>query len=224
MPAIPTETAPQTRGARSYGGQADSYTINLVEMAETAEGGELQCGGVDLTHNPCGDNRTFKAALERGCDTILAKYGDVSDVHVPWAYASIVDPRYFPKGANLEQVDVMQLGKSVNFCVAPFDGARLCKIGDDRSVFATKDQANQLSHSLCRVLRHKIGNCRGSVFRCDEGGWVDIDAVIDDRNNDIFPPTTSRGHHGGDQVAGIWTEEIEISGPGSKVSKHHEPE
>ena len=86
----------------------------------------------------------------------------------------------------------MQLGKSVNFCVAPFDGAPLCKIGDDRSVFATKDQANQLSHNLCRVLRHKIGNCRGSVFRCDEGGWVDIDAVIDDRNNDIFPPSTSR--------------------------------
>ena len=50
----------------------------------------------------------------------------------------IVDPRYFPKGANLEQVDVMQLGKSVNFCVAPFDGAPLCRIGDDRSVFATK--------------------------------------------------------------------------------------
>ena len=30
-----------------------SYTINLVEMADTAEGGELQCGGVDLTYNPC---------------------------------------------------------------------------------------------------------------------------------------------------------------------------
>ena len=111
---------------------------------------------------------------------------------MPWAYASIDDPRYFPKGANLEQVDVTQLGKSINFCVAPFDGAPLCKIGDDRSVFASKDQANQLSHNLCRVLRHKIGNCRGSVFRCDEGGWVDIDAVIDDRNCDIFPPTTSR--------------------------------
>ena len=92
----------------------------------------------------------------------------------------------------LEQVDVMQLGKSVNFCVAPFDGAPLCRIGDDRSVFATKDQANQLSHDLCRVLRHKIGSCRGSAFRCDEGGWVDIDAVIDDRNNDIFPPYTTR--------------------------------
>ena len=31
-----------------------SYTINLVEMADTAEGGELQCGGVGLTSNPCG--------------------------------------------------------------------------------------------------------------------------------------------------------------------------
>ena len=58
--------------------------------------------------------------------------------------------------------------------------------------FASKDQANQLSHDLCRVLRHKIGNWRGSAFRCDEGGWVDIDAVISDRNNDIFPPTTSK--------------------------------
>ena len=28
-----------------------SYTINLVEMADTAEGGELQCGRVDLTFN-----------------------------------------------------------------------------------------------------------------------------------------------------------------------------
>ena len=195
------EPSSSTSKERKRGGQAGketiemySYTINLV-MADTAEGGELQCGGVDLTHNPCGDNRTFKTTLERGCDTIpcyIPKYGDVSNVHMPWAYASSVDPSYFPKGANLEQVDVMQLGKSVNFCVAPFDGAPLCRIGDDRSVFATKDQANQLSHNLCRVLRHKIGNCRGSVFRCDEGGWVDIDAVIDDRNCDIFPPTTSR--------------------------------
>ena len=193
------EPSSSTSKERKRGGQAGiemySYTINLVEMADTAEGGELQCGGVDLTYNPCGDNRTFKKTLEMGCDTIpcyIPKYGDTSDVHLPWAYASIVDPRYFPKGANLEQVDVMQLGKSVNFCVAPFDGAPLCRIGDDRSVFATKDQANQLSHNLCRVLRHKIGNCRGSVFRCDEGGWVDIDAVIDDRNCDIFPPTTPR--------------------------------
>ena len=80
-----------------------SYTINLVEMADTAEGGELQCGGVDLTYNPCGDNRTFKTTLERGCDTIpcyIPKFGDVSDVHMPWAYASIVDPKYFPKGAG----------------------------------------------------------------------------------------------------------------------------
>ena len=115
------EPSSSTSKERKRGGQAGketiemySYTINLVEMADTAEGGELQCGGVDL-----------------------------SDVHLPWAYASIVDPSYFPKGAILEQVDVMQLGKSVNFCVAPFDGAPLCRIGDDRSVFATRDQANQ---------------------------------------------------------------------------------
>ena len=99
----------------------------------------------------------------------------------------MVDPSFFPKGAVLEQVDVTQLGKSVNFCIAPFDGAPHCRIGDDRSVFASKDQAKQLSYDLCRVLRDKIGNCRGSAFRCDDGGWVDIDAVISDRNNDIFP-------------------------------------
>ena len=40
-----------------------SYTINLVEVADTAEGGELQCGGVGLTFNPCGDHRTFKTTL-----------------------------------------------------------------------------------------------------------------------------------------------------------------
>ena len=188
------EPSSSTSKERKRGGQAGketiemySYTINLVEMADTAE-------GVASTSHPCGD-RTFKKTLEVGCDTIpcyIPKYGDVSDVHLPWAYASTVDPNYFPKGAILEQVDVMQLGKSVNFCVAPFDGAPLCRIGDDRSVFATRDQANQLSHDLCRVLRHKIGSCRGSAFRCDEGGWVDIDAVIDDRNNDIFPPYTTR--------------------------------
>ena len=37
-----------------------SYTINLVEMADTAEGGELHCGGVDLTFNPCGDHGTSR--------------------------------------------------------------------------------------------------------------------------------------------------------------------
>ena len=105
-------------------------------MADTAEGGELQCGCVDLTYNPCGDHSTFKAALERGCDTIpcyIPKYGDVSSIHMPWAYTSMVDPRFFPKGAVLEQVDVIQLGKSINFCIAPFDGAPHCKIGDERS-------------------------------------------------------------------------------------------
>ena len=32
-------------------------------------------------------------------------------------------------------------------------------------MFGSRDQANQLSHDLCRILRHKIGNCRGSAFR-----------------------------------------------------------
>ena len=196
------EPSSSTSKERKKGGQKGkeiiemySYTSNLVEMADTAEGGELQCGGVDLTYNPCGDRKTFKTTLERGCDTIpcyIPKFGDVSSVYMLWAYTSMVDPRFFPKGAVLEQVDVIQLGKSINFCIAPFDGAPHCRIGDDRSVFKSKDQANQLSHDLCRVLRHKIGNCRGSAFRCDEGGWVDIDAVISDRNNDIFPPTTSK--------------------------------
>ena len=134
---------------------------------------------------------------------------------MPWAY------KFFPKGAILEQIDVIQHGKSIN----PFDDAPHCKIGDEHSVFALRDQANQLSHDLCRVLRHKIGNCRGSAFKCDEGGWVDIDAIIDDRQNNIFPPKTSKARrYGGDQVAGIWAQEIKISDPSSKVSEHHEPE
>ena len=150
---------------RREGERNDRYTINLVEMADTAEGGELQCGCVDLTYNPCGDRRTFKATLERGCDTIpcyIPKFGDECSTHMPWAYMSMLDPRFFPKGAVLEQVDVMQLGKSINFCIAPF--APHCRIG---SVFASRDQANQLSHDLCRVRRRKIGNCRGSAFRLD---------------------------------------------------------
>ena len=70
-----------------------------------------------------GTNRTFKKTLEMGCDTIpcyIPKYGDVSDVHLRMRPSLTPD-----KGAILEQVDVMQLGKSVNFCVAPFDGAPL---------------------------------------------------------------------------------------------------
>ena len=49
------EPSSSTSKERKKGGQAGketiemySYTINLVEMADTAEGGELQCGGVDL--------------------------------------------------------------------------------------------------------------------------------------------------------------------------------
>ena len=172
-----------------------SYTINLVEMADTAEGGELQCGGVDLTVNPCGDHRTFKTTMERGCDTIpcyIPRFGDVSSVDLPWAYASMTDPKFFPKGASLEQIDVQQPGKSINFCLQPFNDAPFGKIGDEHSVFGTRDQANQLSHDLCRILRHKIGNCRGSAFKCDEGGWVDIDAIINAYGVNIFPPKTAR--------------------------------
>ena len=121
-----------------------SYTINLVEMADTAEGGELQCGGVDLTFNPCGDHRTFKTTLERGCDTspcYIPKFGDAGSVDLPWAYASMTDPSFFPKGAILEQIDVQQLGKSINFCIYPFNDAPFCKIGDEYFVFGAKDQA-----------------------------------------------------------------------------------
>ena len=228
------EPSSSTSKERKKGGQKGkeiielySYTINLVEMADTAEGGELQCGWVDLTYNPCGDHRTFKASLERGCDTIpcyIPKYGDVSSIHMPWAHTSMVDPGYFPKGAVPEQVDVTQLGKSINFCIAPFDGAPHCKIGDERSVFASRDQANQLSHDLCRVLRHKIGNCRGSAFRWDEGGWVDIDAIINDRNNDIFPPTTSKAKRYMGIMEVIKWQESGHRKSRCKVSKHHEPE
>ena len=59
-------------------------------------------------------------------------------------------------------------------------------------MFDTRDQANQLSHDLCRILRHKIGTCRGSTFKCDEGGWVDIDAIITDYEVNLFPPSTSK--------------------------------
>ena len=104
----------------------------------------------------------------------------------------MTDPSFFPKGAILEQIDVQQLGKSTNFCIYPFNDAPFCKIGDEYSVFGAKDQGNQLSHDLCRILRHKIGNCRGSAFKCDEGGWVDIGAIIDDRQVNIFPPKTSK--------------------------------
>ena len=64
------EPCSSTSKERKKGGQEGketiemySYTLNLVEMADTAEGGELQRGGVDLTYNPCGDNRTFKTTL-----------------------------------------------------------------------------------------------------------------------------------------------------------------
>ena len=163
------------------------------QRADTAEGGELQCGGVDLTFNPCGDHRTFKTTLERGCDSIpcyIPRPGDVSSIDLPWAYASMTDPRFFPKGAILEQIDTQQLGKSINFCLYPSEDAPFGRIGDERSVFGTRDQANQLSHDLCRILRHKIGNCRGSTFKCDEGGWVNIDAIITDYGVDLFPPNT----------------------------------
>ena len=59
-------------------------------------------------------------------------------------------------------------------------------------VWNARSQANQLSHDLCRILRHTICNCRGSTFKCDEGGWVDIDAIITDYGVDLFPPNTSK--------------------------------
>ena len=104
----------------------------------------------------------------------------------------MTDPRFFPKGAILEQIDTQQLGKSINFCLYFFDDAPFGRIGDECSVFGTRDLANQLSHDLCRILRHKIGNCRGSTFKCDEGGWVDIDAIITAYGVDLFPPNTSK--------------------------------
>ena len=119
----PSSSTPKEHKAREQKGRETiemySYTINLVEMSDTAEGGELQCGGVDLTFNPCGDRRTFKTTLERGCDTIpcyIPRFGDVSSVELPWAYASMTDPKFFP---ILEQIDAQQLGKSINFCIYP---------------------------------------------------------------------------------------------------------
>ena len=61
-------------------GKMYSYTINLVKMADTAEGGELQCGGVDLLQPVRGQQ------LEMGRNTIpcyIPTYGDVSDALLP---------------------------------------------------------------------------------------------------------------------------------------------
>ena len=99
----PSSSTPKEHKTRRQTGKETiemySYTMNLVEMADMAEGGELQCGGVDLTFNPCGDHRTFTATLERGCDTIpcyIPRAGDASSVDLPWAYMSMTDPRVFP--------------------------------------------------------------------------------------------------------------------------------
>ena len=127
------EPSSSTSRGRRTGGQ----------MAHTAEGGELQCGGVGLTFNPCGDHRTFKTTLERGCDTIpcyIPRFGDVSSVDMPWAHTSTTDPKFFPKSAILEQIDVQQLGKSINFCIYPFDDdVPFCKFGDEHSVLGSRD-------------------------------------------------------------------------------------
>ena len=96
-----------------------------------------------------------------------------------------------PQGRHFG-ADRCALGKSINFCLHPFDDAPFGKIGDELSVFGTRDQANQLSHDLCRILRRKIGNCRGSAFKCDEGGRVDIDAIINDYGVNLFPPKTTK--------------------------------
>ena len=89
-----TKPSSSTSKERKRGGQAGketiemySYTINLVEMADTAE----SYNAVAWTSPTIrADNRTFKKTLEMGCDTIpccIPKYGDTSDVHLPWAYA-----------------------------------------------------------------------------------------------------------------------------------------
>ena len=66
------EPPSSTSKERKKGGQKGkeiiemySYTINLVEMADTAEGGEPQCGGVDLTNNAYGDHNTVPNTLSR---------------------------------------------------------------------------------------------------------------------------------------------------------------
>ena len=80
-----------------------SYTINLVEMADAAEGGELQCGGVDLTFNPRGDHRTFKTTLERGCDTIpcyIPKFGDVGKRRLAMGVRFNDRSQFLPQGRH----------------------------------------------------------------------------------------------------------------------------
>ena len=51
--------------------------------------------------------------------------GDVRSVDMPWAYASMTDPKFFLKGAILEQLDVQHLATSAFIPSMTFHFARL---------------------------------------------------------------------------------------------------
>ena len=188
----PSSSTPKEHKTRRQTGKETiemySYTMNLVEMADMAEGGELQCGGVDLTFNPCGDDRTFKATLERGVTPFLATSQnprDASSVDLPWAYMSMTDPRFFPNHAILEQIDTQQLGKSISFCICPF--------GNAGSAIRVLCLTREIKLTSClTTFAGSFATSRGSTFKCDEGGWVDIDAIITDYEVNLFPPSTSK--------------------------------
>ena len=90
-----------------------NYVVNLSEMADLAEGGELHVGQLDLHTNPNGTMREYNHVLDSfGGASVIPQPGDEAVCEGVLGYSCMTST--LPKGLHLEVMNMQNRGRTVS--------------------------------------------------------------------------------------------------------------
>ena len=142
-----------------------NYVVNLSEMADLAEGGELHVGQLDLHTNPNGTMKEYNHMLDSfggASPSVIPQPGDEAVCEGIQGYSCVT--RMLPGGSLGMQ------NRDTSFPYWPYS---------EYTAFGSHIHHQDLfftSTALLKILRHQIGQKRGHSSPL--GGWVNIDHIL----------------------------------------------
>ena len=145
-----------------------NYAVNLSEMADLAEGGELHVGQLDLHTNPNGTMKEYNNMLDSfggRNPSVIPQPGDEAVCEGVQGYSCMTHT--LPKGVHLEVMNT----QNRDTCLPYWPYKDYAAFGSNihhSDVFYT-------AKALVKILRHQK---RGNPIPCNGGGWVNIDHIL----------------------------------------------
>ena len=148
-----------------------NYVVNLSEMADLAEGGDLHVGQLDLHTNPNGTMKEYNHMLDSfggASPSVIPQPGDEAVCEGIQGYSCMT--RTLLRGLHLEVMSMQN--RDTSFPYWPYS---------EYTAFGSHIHHQDLfftSKALVKILRHQIGQKWENPIPCNGGGWVNIDHIL----------------------------------------------